>query len=201
VMRGIGMLFLALALPGSAAAGEFVFTNGSRLAGELANEVLMISTGSDVIEVGPDQVGVLTQDEIRLKDGRVMRGTLVGGHLKARTALGELVIKLDDLRVFRAHAVATQEAAAPVTPPPARAPVAASAPAEGAAPEGPGQVVAGAKRIGHGVEEAAKGVGKTVTEGADRLHDGAKAFGEAIWDVMKSVGRTVQRAFTGPQAQ
>ena len=74
---GAVLLVLALANPGNA--GEILFANGSRLDGELANEVLMVSTGSGLLEVSPEQVVLLTQDEIRLKDGRVIRGTLVGG--------------------------------------------------------------------------------------------------------------------------
>lgn len=84
---------------------------------------------------------------------------------------------------------------------------------------GPDEVVEGAKEIGRGVEDTARGIGKTVTEGAkevgnraqdaakqaekegkpvgDRLHDSAKAFGEAIWDGMKSVGQTLEAFFTG----
>ncbi len=73
---------------------------------------------------------------------------------------------------------------------------------------GPNQVLDGAKKVGQGVDETAKGIEKTVAQGAqaagkeaktvaDRLHDGAKAFGEAIWDAMKAVGRAMQRAFTG----
>jgi hypothetical protein len=84
---------------------------------------------------------------------------------------------------------------------------------------GPDQVVEGAKEIGRGVEDTAKGIGQTVTEGAkevghraqdaakqaekdgkpvgDRLHDSAKDFGEAIWDGMKYVGKTLEAFFTG----
>lgn len=220
MMRAVGVLFLALALGGAAGAGEIVFTNGSRLAGELASEVLMVSTGSAVIEVVSEQVAMLTRDEIRLKDGRVIRGTLVGGHLKARTSYGELAIRLDELRAFRADGTATPEATGSAAP----ADISESARASGVAraaggpaaepdsrvperrpvvgapepPRGPTTVVEGAKKVGRGVEEAAKGIGKTVTEGADRLHDGAKSFGVAIWDAMKSVGRAVRSAFTGP---
>ncbi len=75
---------------------------------------------------------------------------------------------------------------------------------------GPVQVVQGAKAVEQGLELTARGVGRTVTDGAqgaengmqefsravkeiaDRLHDGAKAFGEAIWEGIKSVGRALQ---------
>lgn len=81
--------------------------------------------------------------------------------------------------------------------------------------QGPAQVVEGAKKIGEGVEQTAKGIGTTVTEGAkeadkrlksageqgkpvgDKLHDRAKGFGEALWDGLKYAGRTVYGFFTG----
>ena len=208
--RWVWVLWLVLAAASAASAGELVFTNGSRVAGELSNEVLLVSTGAAVIEIAPDQIDVLTQDEIRLKDGRILRGTLVGGRLRARTSLGELGVNLDDLRIFRADAVASAEAAPPVevtapvapVPAPARAPeppgpVGVGSQAAPVAPGGPGQVVQGAQQIGQGVTDTAKGVGRTVSEGADRLHDGAKAFGEAVWEAMKSVGRAVRNVFDG----
>lgn len=188
VMRWIGALAVALGLAVETGAGELVFTNGNRLAGELTNEVLLISTGSNVLEVASEQVVLLTPDEVRLRDGRVVRGTLIGGRLKARTAYGELSVKLDDLRAFRADAPAAQATAVSTAPAPG---------AMGDRPKGPGQTAQGAKKIGQGVGETATGIGKTVVEGADRLHDGAKAFGEAILDAMKSVGRTIQGVFTG----
>lgn len=120
---GIGSLVLALAAP--AGAGEILFENGSRLQGELASEVLLVSTGSDLLEVVPEQVGELTRDEIRLKDGRIVRGTLVGGSVKVRTALGEIAVKTSELRAFRADV------------PPAAAPPATAPPAPPAAPAAP----------------------------------------------------------------
>lgn len=188
VMRWIGALAVVLGLAVEAGAGELVFTNGNRLAGELTNEVLLISTGSNVLEVAPEQVVLLTPDEVRLRDGRVVRGTLIGGRLKARTTYGELSVKLDDLSAFRADGPAPQATAVSAAPAPG---------AMGDRPKGPGQTVQGAKKIGQGVGETATAIGKTVVEGADRLHDGAKALGEAILDAMKSVGRTIQGVFTG----
>jgi hypothetical protein len=65
------------------------------------------------------------------------------------------------------------------------------------------------------VEQTAKGIRKTVSEGAadvgqraqqvgkdlkptgDRLHDSAKGFGEALLNGAKSVGRSLERFFTG----
>ena len=40
----------------SASAGELVFANGNRLAGDLSNEALMVSTGAGLVEVTPDEV-------------------------------------------------------------------------------------------------------------------------------------------------
>ncbi|HEY7141400.1 MAG TPA: hypothetical protein VIE44_14955, partial [Methylomirabilota bacterium] len=84
-----------------AGAGELIFANGQRLAGELSNETLMVSTGSGLVEIAPDDVVALSPDEIRLRDGRVVRGTLVGGQVKARTSLGEISVKVDELKAYR----------------------------------------------------------------------------------------------------
>jgi hypothetical protein len=118
-VRAAGVLAIVIALAGPTAAGELLFANGSRLEGDLASEPLLVSTGSDLIEVLPETVGMLAPTEIRLKDGRVLRGTLVGGRVRARTALGELAITVDELRLFRADGAAPGAATpAPVSPPP-----------------------------------------------------------------------------------
>jgi hypothetical protein len=93
-------LTLVLCLPVSG--GELLFVNGSRLAGELSNEGLMLSTGSGLVEIASDDVVTLSRDEIRLRDGRVIRGTLVGGQIKAKTTLGEIAVKVDELQSYRA---------------------------------------------------------------------------------------------------
>ncbi len=200
---GAGALVLALAT--SASAGEIVFKNGSRLAGEIATQALLVSTGADVVEIAPGDIAVLTPEEVRLKDGRVVRGTLVGGRLRTRTDLGELAIELDQLQLFRAEpapapappSAPTPVAAPPAAPPPA-VPLARPAPEPRfapAAPQGPGQVAEGARTVGRGLEDTARGVGATVVEGADRLHDGFKLVGVTIWEGMKSVGHAVQSVF------
>lgn len=106
-------------------AGELIFANGNRMAGELSNEALMVSTGAGLVEIVPDEVVTLSQQEIRLRDGRVIRGTLVGGQLKARTSLGEIAVKVDDLQTYRAtgepgtgaaSAAASQVVPSPGTP-------------------------------------------------------------------------------------
>ena len=56
-----------------------------------------------------------------------------------------------------------------------------------------------ATKIVQSVQETAKGIGKTLTEGAtevETLEPSAHGFGESIWDGMKSVGRSVQKFFT-----
>ncbi|MGH7321779.1 MAG: hypothetical protein ACRELA_19430 [Candidatus Rokuibacteriota bacterium] len=194
MLKCAGVLCLSLALADSVGAGEIVFTNGSRVAGDLANEVLLVSTGADVIEVLPEQVVRLTREEIRLKDGRVIRGTIVGGQLKARTSVGELAIKVDELRVFESDDVVSERPMTPAAPSPPIESPAAPADAPGA-PTGPGQVVEGAKRIGQGVEATLAGVSRTVTDAADRLHDGAKKVGSAIRDTVKSIGRAIKGVF------
>jgi hypothetical protein len=130
---------LALLAWAPAWAGELIFANGSRLAGELSNEALMVSTGSGLVEIAPDEVVTLSREEIRLRDGRVIRGTLVGGHVKARTSLGEIAVKVDELQAYRttgepgtgaATAAASQPAASSGTPA-ASAPTSATPPRSG----------------------------------------------------------------------
>jgi hypothetical protein len=123
-MRAALAVLLALLAWAPAWAGELIFANGTRLAGELSNEALMVSTGSGLVEIAPDEVVTLSQEEIRLRDGRVIRGTLVGGQIKARTSLGEIAVKVDELQAYRATgqpgtgaapAAASQPAASPGT--------------------------------------------------------------------------------------
>lgn len=127
-MRHVGTLVMLVALAAPATAGELVFVNGSRLEGDLANETIVVSTGSDLVELAPETIGLLSPAEIRLKDGRVVRGTLVGGRLKARTALGELAVKADELQLFRADGF-TPPAPPPAAPPPPVVVAAAATPA------------------------------------------------------------------------
>ena len=73
----------------------------------------------------------------------------------------------------------------------------------------------GARKIVQGVQETAKSIGKTLTEGAtaveqrakvasaeskpaaEKLEKSAQGFGESIWEGMKSAGRSLQKFFTG----
>ena len=55
-MRGaLAGSLIALACAAPVSAGELVFANGQRLAGDLTNETLMLSTGSGLVEVAPDE--------------------------------------------------------------------------------------------------------------------------------------------------
>jgi len=105
-----GSLIVLACAPASA--GELVFVNGNRLAGDLSNEALMMSTGAGLVEVTPDDVVSLSRDEVRLRDGRVIQGTLVGGQVKARTALGEIAVKVDELQSYRATTPPSEPVAA-----------------------------------------------------------------------------------------
>jgi hypothetical protein len=105
-MRGALAVSLTLLAWAPVGAGELIFASGNRLAGELSNETLMVSTGSGLVEIAPDDVVALSREEIRLRDGRVIRGTLVGGQVKARTSLGEIAVKVDELQAYRGSAQA-----------------------------------------------------------------------------------------------
>ncbi len=141
-MRGLLAVSVALLACGPAAAGELIFANGNRLEGELSNEALMLSTGSGLVEIAPDEIAALTRDEVRLRDGRVVQGTLVGGQIKARTSLGEIAIKVDDLQSYRASAVAA-EASAGTQPAGKATPAVATTPTAATTPAGPGATSTG----------------------------------------------------------
>ena len=112
-MKGALAVSLTLLAWTPVGAGELIFSNGNRLAGELSNEILMMSTGSGLVEITPDEVVTLSRDEIRLRDGRVIRGTLVGGQVKARTSLGEIAVQVDELQLYRGHAQTGEPGAGP----------------------------------------------------------------------------------------
>jgi hypothetical protein len=133
-MKALWVASLGLLLASPAGAGELIFANGSRIAGEISNESLMVSTGSGLVEIVPDDVAALSREEIQLRDGRVIRGTLVGGQLKARTSLGEIAVKVDELQSYRAGAQAGESgsSAAPAT--------ASSAPTPSSTPSGAASV-------------------------------------------------------------
>lgn len=102
ILTGVIAIVLLGLTPVSA--GEILLTNGSQLEGELAMDVILVSTGSDLVEVLPDQVESLVPGEVHLKDGRTVHGTIIGGVLKVRTPLGEMGLKLEELRRYSAGA-------------------------------------------------------------------------------------------------
>jgi len=133
-MRAALAVSLALLAWTPAMAGELIFANGNKLQGDLSNESLMVSTGSGLVEITSDDVVLLTREEIRLRDGRVIRGTLVGGQLKAKTSLGEIAIKVDELQTYRASTPSAESGTGTV---PAAPPVPAGASAATPAPVTP----------------------------------------------------------------
>ena len=196
----IAAVGLVLGLAGGVGAGEIVLKNGSRLTGELANEWLMVSTGQDVIEVAPREISVMTREEIQLKDGRVIRGTLVGGHLKARTPLGELAINLDELSSYRAEAgAAPQAASATALPPPSATPAAPRTPAEALAPpppSPPGTPSAPAPAVATPAPSGSAPVAgppaaPAGANGPTQVAEGSTRIGQGVTETAKGIGRTV----------
>jgi hypothetical protein len=90
---------VALALP--AGAGELVLEDGTRLQADLAADVLVVVTETGPVEVLAQEVLEVTRDQVRLRDGRVLRGALAGP-LAARSALGPLGVRPEDLFRFTA---------------------------------------------------------------------------------------------------
>jgi hypothetical protein len=132
-MRRIGSILALVLLAVPATAGELRLANGSHLEADLADVVVLVSTGTDVVEVNPEAIGLVTPGEIRLRDGRVLRGTLVGGRLRTQTAIGEPAVRVEELQSFRAPGFVDAPALAPAPDVPDAAPT-ASAPAPGAPP-------------------------------------------------------------------
>jgi hypothetical protein len=100
-----GLLVLgSVGAAGDAGAGELMLTNGSRLEADLASEVLFLTTATGTVEIAGDQVVLLTREEVWLRDGRVVRGTLAEGRVLTRTSLGVLAFDAGELREFRATA-------------------------------------------------------------------------------------------------
>jgi hypothetical protein len=136
-MKRIGSILALILLAVPATAGELRLANGSRLEADLADAMVLVSTGTDVVELSPETIGLVTPDEIRLKDGRVLRGTLVGGRLRTQTEIGELAVRVEELQSFRAPGFV--DAPAPPAPawPPAAPVTAPAAPQAVAAPAAP----------------------------------------------------------------
>jgi hypothetical protein len=201
--RVIATLGLLMGLPLGAVAGELVLTNGQRVTADLLNDTLLVSTGTDLVEIDPTQVVRLTPREIRLRDGRVLSATVVGGRIRARTPLGELAVKIDDIESFQIAppAVApptaatptpapasTPPAPAPVTPAPAPAAPAAAAPAPAAAAPAPVTAAPAA------VASAPAPAPAERPEGPAQVADGARKVGQGTRDTAVGVGQTFSDA-------
>ncbi|PYM65755.1 MAG: hypothetical protein DMD79_04145 [Candidatus Rokuibacteriota bacterium] len=205
---------LVLAVVAGASAGEIVLKNGSRLSGELANESMLVSTSSGALEVAGSDIRVLTPTEVRLKDGRVIQGTIVGQTVRARTPLGELAIQLDELASFRAEPdtppkseTAPRIATAPSPAAPGPTPPASSlAPAGGLPPASPSRPGSGDTAVGVGPapavpQTASPPVGGDATAGAPpadngvggptQVVNGAQAIGHGVATTAKGIGHTV----------
>jgi hypothetical protein len=149
-MRRIGItLALVIGLAGPVTAGELLLANGTRMDADLVDGTVLVSTGTDVVEVSPETITLVTPTEVRLKDGRVLAGSLVGGRLRTRTAMGELAVRVEELQSFQAQPVPDAASAPAPTPaaqaaaaPPAPAPQAAITPIRVSATSGPTAVLA-----------------------------------------------------------
>jgi hypothetical protein len=214
VKTAVAATGLVLAVVAGASAGEIVLKNGSRLSGELANESMLVSTSSGALEVAGSDIRVLTPTEVRLKDGRVIQGTIVGQTVRARTPLGELAIQLDELASFRAEPdtppkpeTAPRITTAPSPAAPGPTPPASSlAPAEGLPPASPSRPGSGDTAVGVGPapavpQTAAPPVGGDATAGAPpaengvggptQVVNGAQAIGHGVATTAKGIGHTV----------
>ncbi len=97
ILAGIALIALTL----SAEAGVVTLKNGTTFQGTPTGEVILVSTGRDLLELLPETIVSLRADEIRLADGRVITGTVVGGRLRFKTDLGEVAVALKDLGEYR----------------------------------------------------------------------------------------------------
>jgi hypothetical protein len=175
------------ALGGGTEAGELVFKNGQRLPAELTNRALVVSTGTDLIELDPERITLLRSGEIRTTDGRTIRGTLVGREIRARTALGELTVAVDELAEYRAGTLAAPatDAAAEVAPSPLAPATMPGGPEPG--PEGPS--------ASRGLWDRSMDVARGITEGVNRVQAGVAAAGRTLREGMFSAARAVRQVF------
>ncbi len=96
-LAGIAIVTLTL----SAEAGVIALKNGTTFQGTPTGEVILVSTGRDLLELLPETIVSLRAGEIRLADGRAITGTVVGGRLRFKTDLGEVAVALNDLVEYR----------------------------------------------------------------------------------------------------
>lgn len=97
ILAGIAIIALTL----NAEAGVVTLKNGTTFQGTPTGEVILVSTGRDLLELSPETIVSLRAEEIRLADGRVITGTVVGGRLRFKTDLGEVAVALKDLGEYR----------------------------------------------------------------------------------------------------
>jgi hypothetical protein len=213
---------LLVLVAGPAGAGEIVLRSGERLPGELLDQPLLLSTGSEIVEIASADVAVVTPGEVQLVDGRRLRGTLVGSRLRTRTSYGELAIRLDDLVEFRvaperpkAAAAAASVTPAPATTAPASTPSATPPPASpspgipvpivaspgpspasppaSASPGIPLPVVASPGPSPASPPAAASGAPATPpSSGPTQVAAGGQQVGDGVGQMATGVGRTVE---------
>ena len=97
----ISVGFLLGLATSAAEAGVVTLRNGTTFQGTPVGESLLVSTGQALLEFPPEAVLSVKPEEIRLKDGRVITGTIVGGRLRFKTDLGEVAVALTDLAEYR----------------------------------------------------------------------------------------------------
>lgn len=97
ILAGIAIIALTL----STEAGVVTLKNGTTFQGTPTGGVILVSTGRDLLELLPETIVSLRAEEIRLADGRVITGTVVGGRLRFKTDLGEVAVALKDLVEYR----------------------------------------------------------------------------------------------------
>jgi len=90
--QGIGAASLVLLVIGEAGAGELMLANGSRLEGELTNEMLVVSTGSDGRALGR---GV--QLEVIADDAPLRRDAIAAADPVGRVSRGQRVTHVDTI--------------------------------------------------------------------------------------------------------
>jgi hypothetical protein len=118
-------------------AGVVTLRNGTTFQGTPVGESLLVSTGQDLLEFSPEAILSVKPEEIRLKDGRVITGTIVGGRLRFKTDLGEVAVALTDLAEYRESAGGappTAKRSAPTSSPGAASPPPPPEPAQSAPP-------------------------------------------------------------------
>jgi len=102
--QGVGAASLVLLVIGEVGAGELMLANGSRLDGELTNEMLVVSTGSVLIELAPATsavdrrpLGRGVQLEVIADDAPLRRDAIAAGYPVGRVSRGQRVTYVDTI--------------------------------------------------------------------------------------------------------